>query len=215
MREFFQPSDHVLKLRRNLLFLCVTYIVHILVQPLTKLKVFEVHIPSELLNLGFPIFISWMAVNYFYYLYAERIQWQSLFIDDELKKDYMVDGVVETLVPVITKLRPGSFSLDTNISGRGPDMYEKQLPSGAERVVLEDMENADRLKEAFQSLNENWNKRVKQDLKLLRGYSSAFSRYHLANKFRFWILDNAIPFLVLVFVVVLIINEAFGFWCYS
>jgi hypothetical protein len=188
MGDFFQPSEYSIKLRRNLLFLCITYILHTSIQPLTDLKVFEVNIPSELLNIGIPLFIIWFTLNYFYYLFSENIQWKASFMEEEIKNNYLGSAKAPTLIPVIARLKPGSFILDLNLSGQMPDFS---------RWESSDIES--RLEEAFVSLSNNFKSKLDGDIKLINAFQNSFKSYHLASKLRYWILDNATPFVMIIF----------------
>lgn len=183
MAAFFNPSDYTIKLRRNLLFLCITYILHTSIQPLTDLKVFSVNIPSELLEYGIPLFILWFTFNYFYGLTAEMLQWRTDSLERE-NGEYSMVGLTGLMTPTIAELKPEKFVVISNIKGE----YQDNKKMDSEITGLE---------KAFNDWKDQFNNLLQEDLKAIERFELSFKKYHTANKIRYYALDNGIPALMI------------------
>jgi hypothetical protein len=183
MSPFFTPSEHAIKLRRNLLFLCITYILHTSIEPLTKLKVFDVNIPSKLLEYGIPMFIFWFAFNYFYYLLTEKKQWEADSLERE-NGEYALLRKTGLLTPIMAKLKPNIFVVHSKIEGKTPD-----------NPIATD--EKDLLEIAFNEWAKSLKESIKKDVEAIERFEKTFDKYHILNKTRYYALDNGVPIMMM------------------
>lgn len=183
MAPFFNPSDYTIKIRRNLLFLCITYILHTSIQPLTDLKVFSVNIPSELLEIGIPLFILWFTFNYYYALTAEMLQWRTDSLERENGK-YAMLGLTGLMTPTIAELKPEKFVVISKIEGE----HQNNNRQDSEITGIE---------KAFDIWKNKFNDFLQEDLEAIKRFELSFKKYHIANKIRYYALDNGIPALMI------------------
>ena len=188
--EFFSLSDVAFKYRRNLLFVCCLCFTHFNITPLTEMKVFNVQIPEKLLSLGIPACLSWFALNYFYCLYAEYVEWKATHIEELETMSQEISFERVTVIPDVavytdkrTELR---LSFDTSINYGSPQSKsDTRLSEETEKLMNITIENQLKI--------------IAADMMRIDLFRSAISRYQVANKLRFYILDFLVPMLFSIY----------------
>jgi len=162
-------------------------VIHFGVTSLSSLKVFNVSIPEEFINIGLPLCLTWFALNYFYSLYAEYTQWKANFITDVNVPEGMTDKSwkTRTLIPEITQLTEKSIQIHAEFSTgktRSPSKsLSPELISSDTKDLLVNIEN--------QVMSA-----IKTDVARIIKFQRAIKRYNTVNQFRFYILDTLVPF---------------------
>jgi hypothetical protein len=181
---FFQLSEHPIRIRRNLLFFVVLSYLHVKVEPLSNITFSSIQLPDALITNGLIIGLSWFSINYFYYLYAELVEWKALHISRG--EPDRRGSLPTTLIHEIIELADNTFQLNLRFSNsisqnlfQRDDVNEIEKTWGKQASVLADKVAA----------------QVKDDVRRINEFKSAMTRYRYANRARFWVLDVAIPLL--------------------
>jgi hypothetical protein len=166
-------------------------VIHFGVTSLSTLKIFNVSIPDNFLNIGLPISLAWFALNYFYYLYAEYTQWKATFISEVDVPEGMTDKSWKnrTLIPEIRTLTKNSISIHAEFStGKG---------YSAEKVLTPEEVTED-TKELLVNIENQLMSAIKTDVARINEFQSAIKKYNIANQLRFYVLDNAVPIMAVL-----------------
>jgi len=184
---FFQLSEYPLKVRRNFLFIAVLIYLHTKVETLSNLRIFSISIPESIVEQGLLIGMVWFSSNYFYYLYAEYVEWKSKHI---LRGVTDKRGLKEkTLVPEINQLADNTFEVSLKFSSQiSNNLFERNDASEIEKTWGRQSEQ----------LAVRVSQQIQNDLVKIGNFQNTIWRYKTANRIRFWVLDIAAPVLALI-----------------
>jgi hypothetical protein len=165
------------------------------------MKVFNVQIPEKLLSLGIPACLGWFALNYFYCLYAEYVEWKATHIEELETMSQELSFERATIIPDVAvytdKRTELKLSFDPSINyGSSQSKSDIRLSDDTEKLMNTSIENLLKI--------------IATDMKRIDLFRSAISRYQVANKLRFYILDFLVPMLLSTYCFYLVAN-AFGY----
>lgn len=185
--EFFQLTEHAIKLRRNYLFLAVLVYLHTQVANLSGVKLFSIQLQGSFIEHGLVIAITWFGFNYIYYLYAEYTEWKAKHIPVETKNSHK--GLESsTLIPQVSKI-DDNFRLEVSIGDRtNPEFSIRTVFSNEDTNRFEEIS-----KKQMTEIAQKFEHILKSDIERIREFQGAIDNYNIANRIRFYILDLAIP----------------------
>ena len=185
---FFQITDSTMKLRRNLLLTASLGILHFWMEKLQTLKVLDIQFDGDFLNLLIPISLVWFLFNYLLQFYAEYTQWKVDALNEAISEHNLSQNNWKgrTINSSIKELSKEKIRIESNFS----------TSIHAPKANFSSDTN---LEKQIKTLMENIDKQIKgaieADVTRIDAFHNALSKFNFANRFRFYVLDLAIPIL--------------------
>lgn len=183
---FFSPSDEAHKHRRNLLIVSSLCIIHFFVKPINSLRIFEVTFDASFLNFGLLAALVWFAANYFYYLYADYMQWKSKHMSAEH-------------IHIMPPGRIYSSYLPSVVHASNGELHLQMLPQESSSFHLRPQHQTDfteleiQVRAVVERLAKEYQDGMRLDTTRIERFNDAILKYHFANRLRFYILDIGVP----------------------
>ncbi|OEZ81007.1 hypothetical protein JAB6_40420 [Janthinobacterium sp. HH104] len=207
--EFYSPSEHTLKMRRNLLFNGALCFIHTAVTPLSDVSILNVKLPAIFLSWALPISLIWFTFNYFYYLYAEYTQWRANKINSVLVDSNDRNAGLEnmTLITQIQQFSKEKFKIKLCFEADG-DYRGNPInppPEPTDEIMSEAIKNI------INYESEKIRNLIKIDLQRITEFQNSINKFNMANRLRFIILDLSIPTIVVILCLALAVMGHYGY----